>query len=656
MSAIAAIFWKDGRPADRDDLSRLAAGLRPYGKGGQNIRVHGCAGLIRAWDTPRSATMFGGEPVNSRDGDQLMLVFDGRLDNREDLTEALALNQSEATYLPDSLVALKSWEKWGADAASHWLGDFAAIAWDVRARKLVAIKDQLGVRALSYHETAERIVVASAPRAIFALPDIEKRVDEQKIADALVQLFHDGARSFYKGINRLPPAHRLTVTSQCSRVERYWAAKSASDVRLGNDEAYVEAATDLLNRAVKARLRGANKVGAFMSGGLDSSTVAVTALSHLDTQDNLPTFTWVPEEGWDGRARWGSYGDERPFVEAIAAMHPRIEANFVQADGRGLLHNLDDFLDLAGVAPRNAINFCWIHDINERAAEQGIDVMLEGGAGNMSLSWDGEGLFLELLKSGRLVQLTREIVRGGGSVRGVLWLLAHKLLFPLSPDVVKQTYHRIRGHDPKVPLWYMHSAINPEFAVDMEVQQRLDHYGHHYFFEPRRDHAALRATMIEGSFMNEAADIHQGFRAMYGVESRDPLGDRRLIEFCLGVPDDQFRRDGEGRWLIRRLMRDRLPDQVLQNTKVGEQVIDWHLRMTRDLPRLREELEAIADDPDTARYIDVKRIRKFLDNWPAETPLNPDVREGHGYAFIPVSIGAALAAGRFVRRIKGSNR
>ncbi|MEE4236858.1 MAG: asparagine synthase-related protein, partial [Anderseniella sp.] len=250
-------------------------------------------------------------------------------------------------------------------------------------------------------------------------------------------------------------------------------------------------------------------------------------------------------------------------------------------------------------------------------------------------------------------ELARELYKGGGSLKGIAWLLAHRLVFPLSPDVVKQTYHRLRGEDPNTPLWYMQSAINPDFAKDMRVEDRLNHYGHHYFREPMRDGQHIRKTLLAGSFMNEAADIHQGFRAIHGVESRDPLGDRRLVEFCFGLPEEQFRRNGEGRWLVKRLMKDRLPDAVVNNRGVGEQVVDWHLRMTRDLPRIREELEAIADDLDTARYIDVKRIRSFLDGWPAETPLNP---KAHGYAYIPVSIGSALAAGRFVRRVKGSNR
>jgi asparagine synthase (glutamine-hydrolysing) len=188
----------------------------------------------------------------------------------------------------------------------------------------------------------------------------------------------------------------------------------------------------------------------------------------------------------------------------------------------------------------------------------------------------------------------------------------------------------------------------------MHVDERMREFGWDFFMKSTRDPRLLRSQLLSGSFSYEAADIDQAFRALYGVEMRDPLADRRLVEFCLGLPEEQFWREGQSRWLVKRLMEDQLPDIVLNNRKGGEQLIDWHVRMTRDLPQIREELEAIADDPDTSRYIDVKRIRSFLDNWPSETPLKP--LPGHTYSYIPVSIGAALAAGRFVRRTKGLNR
>jgi asparagine synthase (glutamine-hydrolysing) len=389
-----------------------------------------------------------------------------------------------------------------------------------------------------------------------------------------------------------------------------------------------------------------------MTGGLDSSTVAISALSHLNDQERLPTFTWIPVDEWDGRCRPGTYGDERPFVEAIAAMHPRLDPTFVRSEGHGLFHHLDEILDYSGIAPRNAINLCWAHDIFAEAQARGVSVLLEGGAGNMSLSWDGRNILLEYFKTRSYGKLIQELFAGKPSARVFAYRLVKMLLLPLAPDVVNAAYLRARGHTRKKPLWHKFSAINPDFAEIMKIDERLSFYGFDYFMKPYTGN--LRKLLLGDSFTGDNADFKQGFRALYGVETRDPLNNRKLVEWCTGLPENQFWRLGESRWLVKRLMQSKLPSQVLSNRKVGEQVIDWHVRMTRELPQIREELAAIADDPDTCRYIDIKRIRGFLDDWPSQTPLKP--KSGHTYSYIPVSIGAALAAGRFVRRMKGANR
>lgn len=108
MSAIAAIFWKDGRPADHDALSRLASGLRPFGRGGQQVRSLGSAGLAKAFDSQRTASVYGDAPVIGAGGD-LVLVFEGRLDNRDELCVNLDLDPASAHDLPDSMIALRSW-------------------------------------------------------------------------------------------------------------------------------------------------------------------------------------------------------------------------------------------------------------------------------------------------------------------------------------------------------------------------------------------------------------------------------------------------------------------------------------------------------------------------------------------------------------------
>ncbi len=652
MSAIGAIFWKDGRPADRAMLDRLGQGLRPYGRISQTVSISGSCGVVFALSGATGAGDQVHQPVQANNGRHLF-VFEGRLDNRVEIAQEMAASDFGAGRMDDADLAFRSWLKGGDAAVRKWSGAFSFICWDAHEEKLVACRDHLGLRALCCHETAQRIVVASAPRAVLALPDVERAIDEQKIADQLVQMFHDGERTFYKGIKRILPGHLLRVDQANTKSERYWSLDEVREVRHASDEEYVEAGLELFNEVVRAQVSDGSRIGTFLSGGLDSSSVAVTALDHLASSQTLPAFTWIPSKDWDGRCRDGMYGDETPFIEDICNLHPRIKPHFVRSEGHGLFHQLDDFLDYAGVAPRNAINLCWIHDINMAARDQGLDVLLEGGMGNMSLSWSGDGVLLERWQQRDYANLARDVFAGPGGAKGVVRRLTHMLAFKVAPGWVHQRYTHLRGGRSALPPWRSRSAINPDFAREMHVEDRMEQFGWDFFSKPVRDTKQLRAELIAGSFSHERADIHQALRAMHGIETRDPFSDRRLVEWSLGLPEAQSRRFGKSRWLIRRMMKDKLPASVLDNTKGGEQVIDWHARLSWDLPRLRDELEALADDPDTARFIDVKLIKTCLDDWPAETPAGSAHR---GYSFIPVSIGSAIAAGRLVRRTKGSNR
>ena len=159
--------------------------------------------------------------------------------------------------------------------------------------------------------------------------------------------------------------------------------------------------------------------------------------------------------------------------------------------------------------------------------------------------------------------------------------------------------------------------------------------------------------MLTRHAASQMGDAMQGLSALYGIEMRDPFANRRLIEWCLGVPEDQFHRNGQGRWLIKRLMKGVLPDTVLFKPKnVGRQVSDWHVRLTRDLPRIRADLKSLAADPDTARMIDIPRLEALLDDWPAHTVT--DGMDDRRF-FLPVNLPLALQVGRFVQRVNGVN-
>jgi len=222
----------------------------------------------------------------------------------------------------------------------------------------------------------------------------------------------------------------------------------------------------------------------------------------------------------------------------------------------------------------------------------------------------------------------------------------------MAPNWLYAVRSKLREPQLDGPRWRRFSAINPVYAERMALTERADSFGFNYFGRPPNNMRELRRQVLTDGPSLEAGDIHQGFRALYGIERRDPLGDRRLVEWSLGVPEEQYLRDGEPRWLVKRTMRGRVPDTVLLNRRRGRQVADWHHRMTRDLPRLKGDLERLAMDRDTSRMIDIPRMRQLLDDWPQETVVS---RYDDRTFFLPVNVPLTLAAGRFVRWVKKVN-
>ena len=146
------------------------------------------------------------------------------------------------------------------------------------------------------------------------------------------------------------------------------------------------------------------------------------------------------------------------------------------------------------------------------------------------------------------------------------------------------------------------------------------------------------------------AEWRHGVEQVFGIRHRDVTAYRPLLEFCAGLPTDQFVRGGVQRWLARRMAHGRMPEAQRQETAYGQHNVDWHLRLTRRLPELRAEVERIADDPALAPLIDTDAASALLDHWPSAPPADPREVKRHFHALT----GAILTA-RFHRFSAGIN-
>ena len=635
-SALAAVFLRGGGTVSRERVGALSAALRPFGAHADEWRG-GPAALVRRTSGGRPAAAGGGSPF----------LFDGFLHCRSELAAALGLPPDAADRLPDGALFARAWTRWGADAAARADGEFAFVAWDGPARTLVAGCSPWTAPPLCFHVNGRRAVVASAPRGVFALGDLPRRLDDERLSNSLGGFYGDPRRTCYRDVRNLLPGEVLTVTPETHGVRRYH--DPAEQVRPGRPAAagHVEETRDLLRRAVRDALR-AGDPAVLLSGGLDSSAVALAALDVLAESPAaaaLLSFTSHPEPGWDGRAPARMSADERPLVRELAARHPALDARFVDAAGLGFDHLLEPTIALAEAPPRNVMNLVWLHECLRLARAAGRRVVLTGEDGNLSFSLAGHERLAELLAAGRLRALWRA---AGAPARGRIGaarsLLRRAALPWLPPPLQRAVLRWVKGPRRMPPPF---SAVHPGYARATRLAERVRAQGVGPYRPLARScaEAQLQGWMLPVR-QGDARAVKRALETLHCVALRAPLGDRRLVEWCLGLPAEAFFADGRPRLLARRLLHGRVP-RALFSAPRGLQAADWHVRFTRALPGVRALLDDWRGDPEVAGRIDLDRLARLLDTWPAETPLS--ARDHPEFRLARSGLGRALAAGAFIR-------
>jgi asparagine synthase (glutamine-hydrolysing) len=642
MSGIAAILNFDGSPVTPTEVERMANVLKPYGPDRQRTLVRRNAAFVFCLHQLTPEDLFEQQPLVF--ANRFVMLFDGRIDNRHELSGALNIAASDLHLMPDGVIAMRLFDRWGEHAFERILGVFAIIVMDLQDGHLICARDQMGMRVLHYHLSARRFAVATNPETLFALSWVPRICNKDRIVDTLVNRGLNGETTYYQEIFRVLPGSIVGVRGPSLSKTQFWNPDNIPDVRFKHDHEYVEAFEERLHAAVKVRLRSARAPCATITGGLDSSSISVIAADMLAASGNkLNTFTAVPEAGFSKEETRGIYFDEIPYVRQIAELNGNINPHFVPPSKEPILEQIAKEMRVQGVPGAGILNGLWVMDIYAAARSLGHNVMLCGEIGNITMSYHGRGLFAELVRRGQWIKLFGEIASSGFRWRH---MIRHHTVGPFIPAPIFRIYKQwSRGAK---PLWYEFGAIQPDFAARSGILDRAAREYSPFDAPPPRDSRLARINDFHG--FCEMADWFGKVRAAYGIDTRSPAADRRLVEFCIGIPNDQYRRKGRERWLIKRMMQGRLPDPVLSNTKRGAQAADWFLRMTRERKQIAAEVKRLTGNPEVSSIIDLQRISEALDRWPEREPLVFSA-EQRLLTWIP----EALAAADFIENVTGVN-
>ncbi|MDX6513080.1 MAG: hypothetical protein QOE36_2584, partial [Gaiellaceae bacterium] len=477
----------------------------------------------------------------SEDG-RLRLVHNGEVYNYRELRAELEAKGHRFRSATDTEVILAAYREWGPTCVERFNGMWAFAIWDEAERRLFASRDRFGVKPFYYRFEGSRLVFASEPRAFRADPATRLEPNPRAARDYLDQAYLDHSEeTFFAGILKLPPAHSLTLDENGLRLERYWRLEERDPPSGGAEEAVRELFLD----SVRLRLRSDVPAGTALSGGIDSSAIAVSVDHLLRTEhenalavgDRQKTFTAFFEvEGFD----------ERPYARAVVE-RTGAEPHWITFGPDDLARDLPAILEAQG-EPFGSTSIAAGWYVMREAKRNGVTVMLDGQGGDEVLAGYRAHLgfrLADLLAAGRVRELGAELA--GARASHSATALATTLSRPFAPDALTRAVRsRTRGAG---------ALVHP----DLRSLPATPGGNGSPFPDRLRRHQQLILTQRG---LPELLRYEDRNSMAHSIEARVPFLDYRFVELCFSLPADELIRRGRTKDVLRRALGDLIPPEV----------------------------------------------------------------------------------------------
>jgi len=552
LCGIAGILDLKGGRVDEADLVRMIAPVRHRGPDATGTWTSGCVGLAHA--RLSIIDVEGGvQPMTAVEG-RVAITFNGEIYNYIELREELRTKGHEFRTRSDTEVLLRSYLEWGEDCVRRFNGQWAFAIWDGRKDKLFCSRDRLGIRPLFYTVCGGRFLFASEIKSLFADPAVPREVDPRGLDHLLTFWTIVPPRTFYMGISQLPPGCSLTVEHGKVGVRRYWELDFPGPASTASEEELAGRLLDLLVDSVRIRLRSDVPVGAYLSGGLDSSVI--TGILKRRTDTRLSTFSVTFEDG---------EFDEGPFQSRVI--------DYLDVDHSRTLCRATDigrvFPEMIWHAEQPTVRTAPapLFMLSGLVREKGYKVVLTGEGSDEVLG--GYDIFKETLVRKRLAE-NPDDDEAAAMLRG---------LYPWMPGLQAQPIEWLRGffhaapedlNDPffsHLPRWDLTSGIKRFYSDGMKSRiggndARAD------MMEALPDAYSGWDTLGRAQFL-EAGHLMPGYilssqgdrMAMaHSVEGRFPFLDHRLVEFASTLPPDLKVRGMDEKYLLKKAAGDLVPE------------------------------------------------------------------------------------------------
>jgi asparagine synthase (glutamine-hydrolysing) len=500
----------------------------------------------------------GNQPIFNEDH-SVCVVFNGEIYNFIDLRKSLEQKGHRFATDSDTEAVVHAYEEYGPECVEHLWGMFALAVWDTRQQLLLLARDRLGKKPLVYHHAADGgLAFASELRALLHHPGVPRDESPRAIDDYLTYLYVPAPTTAYRDIKKLPPAHRLVWRADRISVEPYWQVRFGDKRSLSEEEA-LDHFGELLRDAVRRRLIADVPLGAFLSGGMDSSSV-VAEMAQLSSTPVKTFSIGFGERDFDELAY------AREVAERFGTDHHEL---IVDARAEKILPTLVEHYG-EPYADSSAVPSYYVSQMTR----QHVTVALNGDGGD------------ELLAGYERHWAARIAARYDTIPRFV----RHGLIRPLIPLVPEPRQRRAFLRRAKRFMAAAHLPLLDRYLHWVGCYtppQKLGLYSDDFIHELRGNDSGhwLSEALAPEPHLDPVDAVQRADTLLYlpqdclvkidiasmanSLEARSPFLDHRLVEFCASLPSSFKLRGRTSKWLLRRLMRDRLPPAILARPKMG---------------------------------------------------------------------------------------
>jgi asparagine synthase (glutamine-hydrolysing) len=553
MCGIAGkLNFDPSRPIDRERLVAMTTSLSHRGPDGEGFYVGGGIGLgHRRLSIIDLAT--GGQPLANEDH-TVWVIFNGEIYNFHELRAALEERGHRFRSHTDTEVIVHGYEEWGVRVVERFRGMFAFALWDAPQRRLLLVRDRLGIKPLYYSVSEKGVTFGSEIKAILEDPDVDRAWSPAALDAYLALQYVPCPHTIFRSIAKLPPGHMLVAEPGRVAVKQYWDLTFTGDGDPSREDEYLAELDQLVLESVRLRLLSDVPLGAFLSGGIDSSVVVAAMVA--ETRGPVVTTS----VGFDERAF-----DELAYARTVARhLDTEPHETTVRADIDTLLPKLAWYFD-EPFADSSAVPTYYV----SAAARERVTVALSGDGGDEL--WAGyarhrveqwEAALRQWLgvtggrMAGRFAACLPLALKGTRALR-------HLSLSPAEACARKHAYDLFDDG-------YRTAIYSSDFAASIQDADPFQGFrsAYHSCGSPDPLDRALYVD-VKTYLADDILTKVDRMSMAVSLEARVPLLDHKLLELAARIPTSLKLKNGQSKYLLRRLLERRVPRSIVDRKKHG---------------------------------------------------------------------------------------